>query len=284
VVAWRQLVDVGIGPALIEARVSKGLLLPVHRGVFAVGHRRIGIYGERMAAVLACGPGAALSHGSAMQLWGIRGTRRPIEVTRVSGHQRPGGVRPHGVWLHQTRSLPIEHTTVEARIPVTSLERTFLDMAVRLDERQLEHDLVEAERSGRLRWSVLWRLVTDHGRGRRGIRKLKLVMARADPRFAEAVSPPEVDFLILCRNEGLKMPQVNVLVDGRKVDFYWPRERLIVESDSYDYHGDRPAFERDHSSTVALELAGYRVLRPTARMLRDEPAQFTRLVRERLAA
>jgi very-short-patch-repair endonuclease len=109
------------------------------------------------------------------------------------------------------------------------------------------------------------------------------VILRTDPRFADAVSPPEVDFLMLCREAGLALPQVNVLVEGRKVDFYWPKQRLVVESDSYSYHADRPAFERDHASTVALELAGYRVLRTTREMLRDAPGPFIHLVRERLA-
>jgi hypothetical protein len=96
--------------------------------------------------------------------------------------------------------------TVEAGIPVTTLERTFLDNAPRLDARQLEHDLVEADRSGRLRWRELWQVITEYGRGRKGVRRLKRVASQADPRFADAVSPSEVDFLMLCREEGLKMP------------------------------------------------------------------------------
>jgi len=219
VVAWRQLREMGLGEGLILSRIRDEQLIPLHRGVFAVGHRRIGLRGEWMAAVLAAGPNAVLSHGSAAQLWGIRGLRGPIEVMRVSGHHRP-----HGVRLHQTRSLPVEHTTVEIGIPVTSIERTFLDNAARLDERQMEHDLIAADRSGRLRWEVLWRLVAEHGRGRRGVRRFKRVMLRSDPRFSYAVSPLEVDFLLLCRREGLKMPQVNVLVEDRKVDFYIGRE------------------------------------------------------------
>jgi len=83
--------------------------------------------------------------------------------------------------------LPVEHTTVEIGIPVTSIERTFLDNAARLDERQMEHDLIAADRSGRLHWEVLWRLVPEHGRGRRGVRRFKQVMLRSDPRFSDAV-------------------------------------------------------------------------------------------------
>jgi very-short-patch-repair endonuclease len=161
--------------------------------------------------------------------------------------------------LHQTRSLPAEHTTVEARIPVTSLERTFLDTAARLDARQLEHDLIEADRSRRLRWSELWQILTEHGRGRRGVKRLKRVAAQADP-------------------------QVNVLVEGKRVDFYWPKQRLVVEADSYGYHADRPAFERDHQSTVDLQVAGYRVLRTTYKMLQSNPRPFLSLVRDSLSA
>lgn len=279
VVAWRQLVDLGFTEGLIKSRVKDGQLVLLHRGVFALGHRRIGLYGEWTAATLACGPGAVLSHGSAAHLWGVRRSRKPIEVTRISGHRRP-----HGVRLHQTRSLPAEHTTVEAGIPVTSLERTFLDTAGRSDARQLEHDLVEADRSHRLRWPELWQVLTEHGRGRKGVMRLKRVAAQVDPRFADAVSPSEVDFLMLCREEGLQMPQVNVLVEGKRVDFYWPAKRLIVEADSYGYHADRPAFERDHQSTVDLEVAGYRVLRTTFKMLQSNPRPFLSLVRGSLDA
>jgi very-short-patch-repair endonuclease len=279
VVAWRQLVDLGLTEGLIKSRIRDGQLVVLHRGVFALGHRRIGLYGEWLAAVLACGPGAVLSHGSAAQLWGIRGSRKPIEVVRVSGHRRP-----HGVRLHQTRSLPEEHVTVEAGIPVTTVERTLLDTAARLDSRQLEHDLVEADRSRRLRWPDLWQVITEHGRGRKGVKRLKRVAAQADPRFADAVSPLEVDFLMLCREEGLKMPQVNVLVEGKKVDFYWPKERLVVETDGYSYHADPPAFERDHQSTVDLEVAGYRVHRTTYKMLQLNPHPLLSLLRASLAS
>ena len=279
VVAWRQLAALGLTEGQIKSRVKDGQLVPLHRGVFALGHLRIGRYGEWMAATLACGPGAVLSYGSAAQLWGIRGSRKPIEVTRVAGHRRP-----HGVRLHQTRSLPDEHVTIEAGIPVTTLERTLLDTAARLDAKQLEHDLVEADRSRRLRWPKLWQAIAEHGRGRKGVKRLKRVVAQADPRFADAVSASEVDFLILCREEGLKMPQVNVLVEGKRVDFYWPKERLIVEADSYGFHGDPSAFEHDRQSTVDLEVAGYRVHRTTYKMLEANPRPFFNLVRSSLAS
>ena len=278
VVAARQLVARGVGLRVIENRVIRGQLLTLHRGVFAVGHRRIGLYGEWMAAVLAAGPNAYLSYGSAAHLWGMRGSRGAPEVIRLSGHRRP-----HGVRMHQTRSLPPEDVAVEAGIPVTSIERTSIDVAGRLDDRQLEHALVEVERSGRLRWQELDRVLSK-SRGRRGRRRLNRVSSRLDPRSADAVSPPEVDFVALCREADLPPPQVNVLVDGHKVDFFWPRAGLVVETDGYAFHKDRAAFERDRETTLALMAAGYKVLRLTSRMLKADPTPLLRLIQESLQA
>jgi len=241
-----------------------------------VGHRRISLHGEWMAATLACGSGAYLSHGSAAQLWGIRRSRRPHEVLRVSGHRRP-----HGIWLHQTRSLPDEDVTVEAGIPVTSVERTIMDNAGRLDERQLEHMIVDADRGGHLVWRDLHRVI-EQGNGRRGLRRLRRVAARIDPRAADTVSPLEIDFFSLCQREGLPLPQVNVLVEGRLVDFYWPQAKVIVETDGFAFHNDRAAFERDHENTVALTAAGYTVHRATYRMLKRDPDPFLSLVADSL--
>lgn len=278
VVAYRDLLALGMGRGLIQARLENGWLVPLHRGVFALGHRRIGPRGEWMAAVLACGEDAVLSHASAAQLWGLRASRGPIEVTRTAGHRRPRGVR-----LHQTRSLPPEDRQVEAGIPVTSIERMVLDMAARLDDRQLEHLLVEADRDHRLRWSELGRVI-EGGRGKKGTRRLRRVAALVSPMAAETLSSLEVDFLILCRDAGLPQPQVNSLVKGRVVDFCWPAARVIVETDGYKFHKGRPAFEHDHESTVALEASGYRVHRATYRMLRRNPGAFLALVRESLRA
>jgi hypothetical protein len=154
-------------------------------------------------------------------------------------------------------------------------------MAGRLDERQLEHLLVEADRSGNLSWSAL-REILDRPGGWKGAGRAWRVARQVDPRAAETRSPTEVDFLMLCRETGLPLPQVNVIVAGKLVDFHWPSARLIVETDSYSYHGDRPAFERDHESTIGLMIADYRVLRTTHHMLRHDPEPFMRLVRKEL--
>jgi hypothetical protein len=172
--------------------------------------------------------------------------------------------------------------TVETGIPVTSVERTLLDIARGYDDRQLERAVVDADRTGRLRWPRL-RLLLDRTPLRPGAGRLRRVASQISPRAIDAKSPTEVDFLALCREAGLSEPAVNVLVAGHLVDFLWPAERLIVETDTYAYHGDPAAFERDHERTVALVAAGYEVHRVTRLMLNRAPDPFLRLVRGSLA-
>lgn len=270
VVARRQLVGLGLGKGLIQERLRTRLLIPIHRGVYAVGHRRWDLHHRWMAAVLACGDRAVLSHRSAAHHWDLRGSRGPIEVARESG----GGYR-HGVLIRQVERLPAAEVTTKGGIRVTTVERTLLDLATVLDDLQVGRALVAADRSGSLRRGELGRLIEGH---RHGTARLRRVAAEADPRAVEARSGVEVDFLALCQRAGVPAPQVNVLVEGRLVDFLWPQGRLVVELDSYRYHGDRLAFERDHGSTVVLEAAGYRVLRVTERMLELDPQPFLDLL------
>jgi very-short-patch-repair endonuclease len=184
--------------------------------------------------------------------------------------------------LHQTRVLEPVDVTVEAGIPVTSVERTLLDMAHRYDDRQLERAVVNADRTGRLRWPRL-RLLVDRTPLRPGAGRLRRVASRVSPRAIDTRSPTEVDFLALCREARLPEPAVNVLIAGYLVDFLWPAERLIVETDTYTYHGDPLAFERDHERTVALVAAGYEVHRATRLMLDRAPSPFLQLVHDSLA-
>jgi very-short-patch-repair endonuclease len=170
---------------------------------------------------------------------------------------------------------------IEAGIPVTTPARTLLDLAQRLDPKQMERALVAADRAGRISWPEL-REVVREGAGRRGRTMLWRLCGQVDPEAVETRSNPEVDFIALCRDANLPAPRTNVTIEGRLVDFLWPAAGLIVEVDSYQYHADRPAFERDHNSTVALMAAGYRVLRTTDLMLENDPAPFMRLVRGEL--
>ncbi len=277
VVALRQLLALGLSEELVKGRVRSGALISVHEGVFAVGRARLDKRGDWMAAVLATGPHAVLSHGSAAELWSIRQSRGLPEVTR-----RSGGTTRSGVRLHQTRILePVEMTT-EAGIPVTSVERTLLDISADLYDRQLERAVVAADRTGRLRWPELDRLLARTPR-RKGAARLRRVAHRVSPYAIEAKSPLEVDFLAVCRDAGLPQPHVNALIEGHLVDFLWPAQRIVVETDGYRYHSDRIAFERDRERSVALSAAGYEVHRVTYAMLRSGPGTVVDLIRRSLS-
>jgi very-short-patch-repair endonuclease len=231
------------------------------------------------AGVLACGPGAVLSHFSGGHLWNLCGSRGSVEVLRQAGGAREEGHR--GVWLHQTRRLEPFEVTIERGIPVATIERVLLDLAARTDAKQLERIFVQAYKTGRLSWSRLGR-VLERGRGRKGIGKLRRIAQEVDPQALETRSVTEINFLVLCREANLATPSVNVLVEGHLVDFLWPAQRVVVEADSWRHHGNRPSFEHDHQTDVDLIAAGYDVHHTTYKMLERNPGPFLDNVRRAL--
>jgi hypothetical protein len=234
-----------------------------------------------MAAVLACGPGAVLSHFKAGQLWGICGSYGRIEVLRQSGGFKFDGHR--GVRLHQTRRLHSYEVTVERGIPVAVMERVLLDLAGRTDSKRLERMFVQAYKRDDFSWSRLGRIITRR-RGCKGVGKLRRIALEVDPEALETNSPPEVDFLALWRGMDMSTPVVNVLIEGHLVDFLWPAQKVIVETDSWSFHGDPLAFEKDYQRDVDLTAAGYDVHRTTCKMLERNPEPFLQNVRRALQA
>jgi hypothetical protein len=281
VIATWQMVEAGVGEDTIRSRRNGGWLVPVFQGVYALGHQGRPREVRRMAAVLACGPGAILSHFSAGAHWGLCGSSGPIEVLRQSGGFHPKG-HP-GVRLHQTRRLERYEVTVERGIPVAVMERVLLDLAGRLDAKRLERAFVQAYKRDDFSWSRLGRIITRR-RGCKGVGKLRCIALEVDPEALETKSVPEVDFLALCREIGLMTPFVNVLVEGHLVDFLWPEQKVIVETDSWSHHGDPLAFEKDHQRDVELTASGYDVHRTTAKMLEGDPEPFLQNVRRALLA
>lgn len=275
VVARRQLAGIGFGRRAIEHRLVVGRLHAVHRGVYAVGHPSLTAAGRWMAAVLACGPGALLSHRSAAALWGLRATA----ATRVDVTVRAGNrCRRPGIALHLTRDLPPAEATSRGGIPVTSVARTLLDLAATLHPAQLRAVLEEAERLELLDARAVVR-ACDHSRGRRGTRGLRsLIEESTDPPPATR-SELERRFVGLCRAAGLPSPAVNARVAGLEVDALWSGPRLIVELDGFAFHHRRAAFERDRRRDATLQLAGYRVLRVTHHRLWSEPSAVIEAVR-----
>ncbi|HEY2319071.1 MAG TPA: DUF559 domain-containing protein [Solirubrobacteraceae bacterium] len=264
VVARRQLQERGMARWTVDKALARGYLLPLHRGVFAVGHRVLTYRGRWMAAVLACGPEAVISHHAAAALHDLRPLPQgAIDVTAPT-HRRHEGIRTHISRIARDGRTEIDH------IPVTSLERTYLDYAEQATPRQLSAALEAAERRDLLDLRRL-RLVIDHSPGRRGLKPLGAALAQltGDPAWTQ--SALEEQFLELIRHSEIPLPRANVLVHGVLVDFVWPQQKVIVEIDGFAFHATREAFENDRRRDAELQKRGWRVLRITYRRLHEEP-------------
>lgn len=270
VVARRQLRTLGYSPREIRSLVERGHLHRLYRGVYAVGHRRLTVRGRWMAAVLACGPRAVLSHRAASALWDLRPIPSgSIDVT-VPGRSRKG---QGGIRIHNVRRLHDDDRTVHDGIPVTALHRTLLDYAEVAHFQQLRHAVDAAERRDRLDGRELERLY-ERGRGRRGLKHLKAAVAKLKGSAPWTQSELERQFLAMIREAGLPEPRTNVFVEGFLVDLWWPESRLVVEIDSYGFHKDRRKFESDRLQDTKLQLAGCRTIRVTQDRIEDEPRQL----------
>ncbi|HEX7278161.1 MAG TPA: type IV toxin-antitoxin system AbiEi family antitoxin domain-containing protein [Solirubrobacterales bacterium] len=268
----QQLENAGLGARAIRNRVDRGQLHRIHHGVYAVGHRGLSLHGRFMAAVLACGEDAVLSHGSAAVLWNLL---RPLDgPVHVSVPRTSGLKKRRGIHLHRTpalaepspspTSLPIRGgrgrgllTTRRDTIPVTTVARTIEDLR---------------------RSSFPARLV------RRAIRQAELMGLRLDGLESDRTrSDLETYFLELCRRYKLPTPEVNVTLCRWEVDFLWRSRRVVVETDYWTYHRGSVAFEDDHARDLDLRAAGYTALRFTDRQLEGEPERVAAIVAAALA-
>jgi len=208
-----------------------------------------------MAAVLASGRDAALSHASAAAHWSLlRPIAGPVDVSvpTQAGRRRRPGIR-----LHRRASLRSEDIVRHRGIPVTTPARTIADLHGAVSPRLVRRATRQAEILGLLRGSGV---ATDRTR-----------------------SDLERDFLRFCRRHGLPAPEVNVRVGGWTVDFLWRAERVVVETDSLGYHRGSVAFEDDHARDLDLRAHGYDVRRFTGRQLRQNPAQVAADIQDALA-
>jgi hypothetical protein len=280
VVAHRQLIALGLAPGAIKHRARAGRWHGLHRGVYAVGHRRLGANGYRMAAVLACGPGAVLGYRDAAALWGIRRTARTsVDVIAP----RSVGSRP-GIDIHRVRHLHPDDCTIHEGIPITTVARTLLDLAEVVRPREVERCFDEAERLRLLDLRAV-EAVCARGHGRRGLKLLRPLLEDRRPSLVDAWSPLEAIFLPFCRRHGVPLPAVNVAVGEFIVDALWPEQRLVAELDSWEFHGKtRAAFEGDRRRDATLLLAGHRVIRLTWRRLHREPERVAGELRALLRA
>lgn len=247
VVTIAQLREAGLSDDAVLGRVRSGRLHRLHRGVYSVGSPRPPLEGWLLAAVLACGDGAALSHRSAAVLWGLlpraaaaTDGRFDVSVPSTAGRKNRRGIR-----LHRRRSLEPRLTTKRNDIPVTNPAQTIADL----------------------------RTVASASEVRGAIRRAEVLGLRTElaPRAAPTRSELEDRFLEFCERYGFPTPEVNRMVGGREVDFTWPDLGVAVETDGYRFHRGAQAFESDHERGLDLRGAGYDVVHLTWRQLTRKP-------------
>jgi hypothetical protein len=256
VVTVEQLREAGVSETAVGRAVEAGRLHRLHRGVYAVGHRSLSWRGRWLAAVLAVGDGAVLSHTSAVALWQfLRPMPGAIEVT-VRGDG--GRKKRRGLIVHRSRTLTPREVTRRHGIAVTTPARTMEDVRGELAP-------------------YLYR---------RALRQAELARYRVPhlDRVKRTRSDLELLFLGLCDDHGLPRPLVNHRVHGHRVDFFWPEARLAVETDSWDYHRGSVAFEDDHGRDLDLRAHGVTTRRYTGDQLEADSAAVAADLREALGA
>lgn len=272
VVARRQLQALGFSRRAVAGRLQRGQLHEVFLGVYVVGARRISRKGRWMAAVLAAGEEAVLSHRSAARLWRLM----PPVGERIDVTCPPGRVvRRKGIVAHES-VVADDEWVAEGGIPVTSVFRTIFDLAAVVGKRELERAWHEAE-VRQLTDRVSLPMLLERYPGRRGTRALRALLGSDTPvgitrnEFEEA-------FLALIDAHALPRPRMNAPLSLRgrfiEVDALWERHRFAVELDSRGVHGTKKHFESDRQRDRILVAEGYRTMRVTWLQLRDEPDEI----------
>jgi hypothetical protein len=273
----------GMGRRTVAARERAGRFHRIHRGVYAVGHVSPTPEATLLAAVLACGPDAILSHASASALWGFwKADEAAIHV--MAPNRR--GRSPAGIVPHRDDCLPPPDRTEFHRVPCTTVARTLLDLAAILPPWELRRALGEAEVMRIVNHGQL-RLQVHRGRGRRGVARLRLLLDEIHPQTKRTRSELERMFLHVCLQLGLPQPEVNISlkVQGRtlKPDFLWREQRLILEADSRQFHDTDVAFVDDRRREQRLQVAGWRVSRFAWEQVEFEPQALAETVRHLLS-
>ncbi len=277
VVSRRQLQACGVTPSRVAHLLSSGWLRRLYRAVYAVGHTVLRPEGLRLAAVLACGDGAVLSHRSAAWHWGlINNGPTLVEVSVARGRGRgPRGIRVRSALLKGS------DVAVNRGVPITTVSRTLVDLAGVASDRITLDAVDQAIRLGIYNQPSI---ADQFRRGHAGSTRLRTVLADRDPGRARTRSELERRCLELVSAAGLAAPEVNVWLPqyGCEVDLLWRGSRLIVELDGWAFHRSRGSFEEDRRRTVDLQSDGYTVLRFTWRQIDQRSQWVTSCLRKAL--
>jgi len=282
VVSRRQMEARGLTRTQLDRRLANGHLLPLHRGVYAVGHRIVPRNGRLLAAVLASGPGATLSHRSAAALWDLvrEAPRRTDVTTHRALRQR------ETIHLHRA-SLSPDERMVRDGIPVTTPARTLLDLAAVLPRDRLERAANEAEVQRVYDGRALARLLERYPH-RGGVPALRAVIA--DLALGARITDNEFEqrFLALLDASSLPRAEHNAWIGAGgtryRIDAVWRAQRLAVEVDGRATHMTARRFETDRRRDIDLQREGWCVARFTWRRLRDDPRSVVADIRALLQA
>jgi len=267
VVARRQLLALGFNAREIEHRVARGRLHPVRRGVYAVGWPAVTKKQRWMAAVLVCGDGAMLSHGSAAALWEIAGERpHTIDISVM----RRAELRQRGLRVRGRASLRAESVTSHDRIPVTTPVQTLIDLSTELAPVGVERAVNEADKRDLIDPETL-RAELDGHLGEPGAKTLRALLDKRTFRLSD--SNLEILFRPIAAAAGLPVPLTRQRVNGFTVDFFWPELGLVVETDGLRYHRTPATQTRDARRDRAHVLAGMTPLRFTHYEIKHQRAQ-----------
>jgi hypothetical protein len=273
VVTRAELLRAGITDRELRRRVAKGTLVPVHRGVYRVGHAAPSLEARYLAAVKACGQGSLLAGRAAAHLLHL--LKRPPSLPEVlTVTQR----RPRGVVVHRVRRCDPRDATNWRGVPVTNIPRTLVDLAAVLDPPDLARAFHEAVVKHHIKPAAVERILARRHNWP-GARKLRRVLGGDEP---VSLSRLESSFIAAVRRARLPLPETNQLADGRYVDCRWPEERLTVELDSYKAHDTRHAWEQDRQRERQARARGDEFRRYTWRDVVEDPEPMLRDLAELL--
>jgi hypothetical protein len=260
-----QLLALGLSPSTIRDRTGSGRLFRVFRGVYAVGHPAATPIQRAAAAVLACGPGAVLSHASAMVLWGFwKRWDAPFEVSTTRDR------RPPGITVHRATTLTPRDTVSHHGIRTTTPARTIFDIASRLDPDQLARAYANVLISKKLHESQLIELMRRQNPRHPTISRFTPLL-RQPTGTGPTRSDWERALPAFCRDWGLPVPVMPAKIGRHTVDAYFPVEGLIVELDGWDFHQSRYSFETDRDRDADSLALGHPTVRITWERMHGTP-------------